>query len=138
MTFDRIYNQTYKERIHQIHRELRTFRHCTRNDCRTSCAENSLKNQEAFGRKSVGIVIERKIAEVRHAYKSCTVTPEHESKTDKPKQYGTYHKVHKILKQDICRVLTTRETRLAKCETWLHEEYQHRRQQHPYSINGNR
>ena len=71
---------------------------------------------------------------MRHTNKALTVASKHKAETKQPEQNRTETEVNEVLKQNVRRVLTTCKASLTKSKAWLHEEYQHCCQQHPYGI----
>jgi hypothetical protein len=79
-------------------------------------------------------MIEREVAPVGSTNKSRSFASEHKTKAYKEKQQRSKHEVNEVFHQDIRRVLRPRKTSLTQRESWLHPEYQHSSQQHPYGI----
>ena len=135
VTFDRVDEQGDESAVNQIHGELGAFCHGTAHDRGGRGAEHGLEDQETLHGEVT--LVERQVTPVGGTDEAGAVAAEHEAETDKPEQQGAEHEVHKILHQDVRRVLAAGETRLTQCKARLHEENEHRSQQHPYSIEGN-
>ena len=128
----RINQHGYEQGVNAIHGELGALSHSTAHNRCTRCAEHSLEYEESFNGKPV--IEERYIAEIGRSDKPFAIVAEHKAEAYKPEKQRTEHEVHEILEQDVRRIFSARETRLAKGETRLHEEHQHCRKQHPYCI----
>ena len=135
VAFNRIDQQRDDRTVDQIHRELRPLGHCTAHNRSRGGAEDRLKDQEALHGQVT--LVERQVAPVGQADETGAVAAEHEAEADEPEKQGAEHEVHKVLHQDVRRVLAAGETRFAQRKARLHKENQHRGQQHPDRIEGN-
>ena len=112
--------------------ELGALRHCARHYRSRRGTEHRLEHEETLHRKVAGV--KRQVAEVGRSDKARTVIAEHHAETREPEEQRSEHEVHKILEQDVSRVLPAGKSCLAESKARLHEKHQHCRQQHPHCI----
>ena len=124
MTLDGINHQRNEGAIYNVHRKLGPLGHRAANNRSCCGAEDGLENKETlYGQLAT---VKTEVAPVGQPNESAQrISPEHQSETYKPEQKGAEHEVNKVLKQDVSRVLTARESCLTQRKPRLHKEYQH-------------
>ena len=93
VTADRIDQYADQHRIGQVHGELRTFRHSTRNDGGCRSTEHGLEDQETFDRQFS--LVKADVEEMRHPDKPAC--PEHDPEANRPEQQRTEREVEQVL-----------------------------------------